>query len=258
MNGNIGSIEIKPDQMHLINSCLILIFIPLYEVLFYPVLKRFGLKTPLQKMTFGGILAGIAFVIAALVEICLLVPSYAEIPKHGEAQLRIINGINCNVTFSTNIYKHDDFVLEPFAKFEAKNVYATNYNYTVKGCGSETQSVFHLNKNSGHLVFLTKDDEGQFVITNYDDPPQPSKNNHPILRILVSGSNKVSRLSLLDGEGTLRWLQSRDKGDLMSLTSGDFKLLQDHTKIGSNISLKKGGVYTLLMIDSDEDSEVVS
>lgn len=72
MNGSLGAIDLKPDQMHLINAALILLFIPLYQVLFYPILDKLGLSTPLRRMTFGGVLAGISFLLAALVDSVLL------------------------------------------------------------------------------------------------------------------------------------------------------------------------------------------
>jgi dipeptide/tripeptide permease len=53
MNGDIGIYVIKPDQMQVINPLLILIFIPLYEVAFYPLLNLIGIRRPLQKITAG-------------------------------------------------------------------------------------------------------------------------------------------------------------------------------------------------------------
>lgn len=68
MNGDIGFYHLKPDQMQMINPLLILFFIPLFEAVIYPFLKRFGLRQPLQKMVIGGILTAIAFVLAGLVQ----------------------------------------------------------------------------------------------------------------------------------------------------------------------------------------------
>ncbi|KAG5684399.1 hypothetical protein PVAND_013634 [Polypedilum vanderplanki] len=51
MDGDIGFYTIKPDQMQVVNPLLILIFIPLYEVAFYPLLNLIGIRRPLQKIT---------------------------------------------------------------------------------------------------------------------------------------------------------------------------------------------------------------
>jgi solute carrier family 15 (oligopeptide transporter), member 1 len=86
MDGNIGFYEIKPDQMQVVNPFLILAFIPLYEAVFYPLLSKIGIRRPLQKITLGGIMAGIAFVLSALVEI-QLAKTYPVIPSAGKIKL---------------------------------------------------------------------------------------------------------------------------------------------------------------------------
>lgn len=59
---------IKPDQMQILNPMLILIFIPLFETVVYPVLQNMGIKRPLQKIGLGGFLTAVAFLISAIVE----------------------------------------------------------------------------------------------------------------------------------------------------------------------------------------------
>ncbi|GAB0094458.1 peptide transporter family 1-like [Sergentomyia squamirostris] len=86
MNGTIGSINIKPDQMQVINPLLILAFIPLFNYIIYPVLSKIGIKRPLQKLTIGGILAAVAFMISGCIELKL--ESLDPVaPKVGQAEL---------------------------------------------------------------------------------------------------------------------------------------------------------------------------
>lgn len=68
MNGDIGFYMLKPDQMQMINPLLVVVMIPLFEAYLYPALKRFGITTPLRRITLGGILAAISFFISAIVE----------------------------------------------------------------------------------------------------------------------------------------------------------------------------------------------
>lgn len=68
MNGNLGFYTILPDQMHTLNSILILILIPLFDYILYPLLSKIGLRRPLQKLTVSGFLAAIAILISAFVE----------------------------------------------------------------------------------------------------------------------------------------------------------------------------------------------
>lgn len=99
MNGDIGFYTIKPDQMIIFNSVFSLLLVPAYERVFYPLLAKVGIKTPLQKMTGGLICAAAAFVIAALIEIQIeknfihilwLVPQYFVLCM-GEIMLYIQN-----------------------------------------------------------------------------------------------------------------------------------------------------------------------
>lgn len=68
MDGRIFGYTIKPDQMQAVNPLLILAFIPIFEVVIYPMLKFVGIKRPLQKLVIGGFLAAIAFICSAIVE----------------------------------------------------------------------------------------------------------------------------------------------------------------------------------------------
>jgi len=43
-------------------------------VLFYPLLSKIGVRRPLQKLTLGGILAGVAFLCSGIVELQLEKP----------------------------------------------------------------------------------------------------------------------------------------------------------------------------------------
>lgn len=72
MRGDIGFYTILPDQMQVVNPLLILAFIPLFDTCIYPLLNKCKvLRTPLQRLTMGGILAAVAFILSAMVELQL-------------------------------------------------------------------------------------------------------------------------------------------------------------------------------------------
>lgn len=68
MNGDLGWYTINPDQMVMSTTLFIIILIPVFERVVYPILAVVGIKSPLQKMTLGFISSGFAFVMAAIVE----------------------------------------------------------------------------------------------------------------------------------------------------------------------------------------------
>lgn len=71
LNGNLGIINVKPDQMFAFSSFVGLLFIPLNDLYFYRWLCKIGIKTPLQRITFGGTLAAISFIFSGCIELYL-------------------------------------------------------------------------------------------------------------------------------------------------------------------------------------------
>lgn len=71
MDGSInGWFTVQPDQMQTINPVLCLIFIPIFESAIYPFFHKIRLiRTPLQKLSWGGILAAVAFLISGFLEL---------------------------------------------------------------------------------------------------------------------------------------------------------------------------------------------
>lgn len=69
LDGRIGSFVVKPDQMQAVNPILIIILIPLFDFVVYPLCAKINLfKRLLQRMVAGMILACIAFLISALLQ----------------------------------------------------------------------------------------------------------------------------------------------------------------------------------------------
>lgn len=71
LNGNLGIFHVKPDQMFAFSSFVGLLFIPLNDLYFYRWLAKIGIKTPLQRITFGGTLAAVSFILSGCIELYL-------------------------------------------------------------------------------------------------------------------------------------------------------------------------------------------
>ncbi|GLD66245.1 dedicator of cytokinesis protein 9 isoform X2, partial [Lates japonicus] len=98
MDGNFGALVIQPDQMQTVNPILILTLVPVMDSLIYPLIKKCGLNfTPLKRMTVGMLLAAIAFVCAALVQIQIdkTLPTF---PSTSQSQLKLLNMGSNSVT----------------------------------------------------------------------------------------------------------------------------------------------------------------
>ena len=71
MNGDLGGWVVKPEQMQIVNPIFTILFIPLFGRIIYPLFKKCGLLTPLQRIGSGLIFCGIAFIISGFVEMNL-------------------------------------------------------------------------------------------------------------------------------------------------------------------------------------------
>ncbi|MEC7567170.1 MAG: POT family MFS transporter [Planctomycetota bacterium] len=71
MESNLWGFEILPSQMQAINPILVLLYIPLFTYVGYPLINRIFKLTPLRKMGCGFFLTAIAFSVSALIEMSL-------------------------------------------------------------------------------------------------------------------------------------------------------------------------------------------
>uniref|UniRef100_A0A8D0CA06 Solute carrier family 15 member 1 n=1 Tax=Salvator merianae TaxID=96440 RepID=A0A8D0CA06_SALMN len=74
-----------------VNPILIIIMVPVVDAVLYPLIKKCHINfTPLRKMTVGMLLAALAFVAAALVQI-QIDKTLPVFPMDGESQIKVIN-----------------------------------------------------------------------------------------------------------------------------------------------------------------------
>ncbi|TRY69566.1 hypothetical protein TCAL_07633 [Tigriopus californicus] len=115
MDGSIGGVVILPDQMQVINAVLILIFIPIFDKIIYPLFARCNmLKSPLQKIVTGGCLLAVAFVISGVVEL-ILEKTYPVPPTSEFSRLAFHNGLpeNCLLQFDLQQVGKDEPIQFP-------------------------------------------------------------------------------------------------------------------------------------------------
>lgn len=92
------SFAIKPDQMQMLNPLLILLFVPVFDLIIYPLVAFCRIKiTPLRKMSGGMVVAALAFAVATLVEVNV-VKSVVDPAPAGRCLLQVYNVAGDNVT----------------------------------------------------------------------------------------------------------------------------------------------------------------
>jgi solute carrier family 15 (oligopeptide transporter), member 1 len=260
MSGDIGFMEIKPDQMQVINPLLILVFIPLYEVLFYPLLSLIGVRRPLQKLTIGGILAGVAFVISAIVEINLE-NTYPVLPQSNEGQFRIFNGKSCDYSFTSNITEIPTFSLRANQLFEEKFIKVdgekgTSFQVTVASatpasCQADIGAVktFNLPEKSARSFFMfgeSIESANQVNSTMFEDSAEKSRNGRPLLRVLAN-IHSNSQIKLMDSKDNLRYNETKEFIGQDDYPASTYKVFIGDREILTEMEMKLGGVYTLII-----------
>ncbi|KFD55660.1 POT family protein [Trichuris suis] len=102
MNGHVGSFTLLPDQLSAVNPLLIILLVPLFEGIVYPVLNKRGfLKAPLRRMLYGLLLAIVAAAMAGVVQ--LFVKRDLALPaENGNKQVLMYNQNECSMELMIN------------------------------------------------------------------------------------------------------------------------------------------------------------
>ncbi|KAL0963998.1 hypothetical protein UPYG_G00316280 [Umbra pygmaea] len=92
MNMAFGStFVLKPDQMQMLNALMILLFVPIFDMVVYPLVGKCRINlTPLKKMAAGMIFAALAFGAATLVEVNVT-KTVVEPAPAGQCLLQVYN-----------------------------------------------------------------------------------------------------------------------------------------------------------------------
>ncbi|XP_049962067.1 solute carrier family 15 member 1-like [Schistocerca serialis cubense] len=259
MNGELGTWAIKPDQMQVVNSLLILCFIPLFEIIVYPLFSKCNLlKKPLQRLGVGGVVAALSFVIAAVVEL-QLEPTYAVVPKAGEGQVRIFNTLDQAVNVTTgygsrNIAAHGAWE-ELHLGVHGESIYDVTLSY-----GSEPVNgsiTVYENQATSYVIGQVGGElEGPFR----NDQVEKSQEGDPMLRILYLFYDSLPHTITFkkgDEVGLTVSIKSEDDHTNASVSAsiedGSYDVYLDNNKVDS-VQLKFGGVYNYVLVKTAEST----
>lgn len=236
---------------------LILIFIPLYEVLFYPLLRLVGLRRPLQKLTLGGIFDGVSFVVSAIVEINLA-KTYPVIPGIGEGQIRIFNGKSCDYTMTTTVPGYETISLGALKYLEAKDIKVNGplpmaFSYfitqaTPAACQGDVgfNSILYVEEETAKSIFFNGATSTRVTAQHYEDNVQKSRRGWPFIRILAN-IHSNSKVTLLEKGTNERYNETREHIEQVDVPDGSYEVFVGTQSILKDMELKVGGVYTLLI-----------
>ncbi|KAF7989211.1 hypothetical protein HCN44_007741 [Aphidius gifuensis] len=230
MDCQIGSFRLGADQMQIMDPILLVCFIAIFQTFIYPMFAKVRLlDTPLKKMTTGGFLAAVAFLISAVVQF-QLDTTYPAVPSTGFGQLRI-------KTF--------------------------NYTANFESCGNPRTSSGKVDAIEGQALSYVI--EPNNYLYKYNDNVKKTKNSSPAMRVLVYNSKNDSSTNVTmykNGRsvhdfkinGTLAETAPAQVSQINEFEAGTYQVYVNGQMLTNEIIMKTGGVYTLI-VDIAHDSK---
>ncbi|CAH1284894.1 unnamed protein product [Diabrotica balteata] len=256
MDGNIGFYTILPDHMQIVNPLLILAFIPLFTYYVYPLLGKCNLlKTSLQRIACGGLLAAVAFAVSAFVMIAIE-KNDPVLPSAGFIQLRAYNPSSCTMSVSTDISEIKPFTLDPTSSYMnryiewsgSKSVTFT-FKSNTKECPDGVQ-IISLEEKNAYGIFI----QSNGTIRFYEDDVAKSKTGFPLVRTLpytdIDVTYTLKKKSININSGNISAKEFFSPG-LWSVEVGEKQL--DKT-----LHLELGGIYAVMLNEKQMDYAIVT
>ncbi|XP_060881266.1 peptide transporter family 2-like isoform X2 [Metopolophium dirhodum] len=273
MDGKFDGIswDIKPDQMQTIHPLLALLLIFSLDRVLYPILAKFGIRQPLQKLMFGTSMAALAFLLTAVLQYKIFGDS-TVIPTT-EGQFVVYNGFDCNArVLSSSLQLVGNNDIDPLGS--AKFKYTPNSDEGViniklklnESCDAYVNydtldTNVTVSRGESISYFLTSSSINKEVhlrrIDHYDDFTK-SKNGHPSLRIIVDDDIEMDgSLMLVNAQkNQLSYnISSFTNENFIQVAFGNYNLVHGEGRISSNINLIPATIYTLVIRRNDGDSQ---
>ncbi|KAM6978791.1 solute carrier family 15 member 2 [Tautogolabrus adspersus] len=248
------SFVIKPDQMQMLNALMILLFVPIFDLILYPLVGLCRIKiTPLRKMAVGMIIAALAFGAATVVEVNVVETVVTPAPA-GKCLLQAYNlaGGDVNVTVgSNNPFPAPIRHLQDPPQYETVTLGETSKNLTIQvtfnGETSECLQKFEEKKAYSLIV--------DSVITGIqcklvEDNIQKSDDGNPFLRFLNKGPDAITILvgdvEFFVPSGVMSLNKSVSRGEYPHVTCTLASGTCPHLNLGL---LDFGASYTVILME---------
>lgn len=268
MNGQLGKFAIQPDQMQALNPILILLFIPIFETIIYPL---FGmchlLKRPLQRMVIGMVLAGLSFVVAGFIE--LKVQSSQQKLNSGESKLFLFNGAETPFSYKLMQYNGLEIANDSLNVGESTvlPIESGNFNLTlVSQMGGNHMYSFEANEFNVSQLFVSSINETNLVVLQREFTENlPSGGNSSIMifnlitnqdfSIIIEREGGADINECNTGYLNISLLKYGEASEPENITIGryEYKIIfqQEIFNESFNENFKSGAIYAVIFYDTD-------
>ncbi|KAM5288071.1 solute carrier family 15 member 1 [Ctenodactylus gundi] len=214
MTGKIGAVEIQPDQMQTVNAILIVIMVPIFDAVIYPLIAKCGFNfTSLKRMTVGMLLASLAFVVAAIVqvEIDKTLPVFPE-ANHVQVKVLNIGNVNMTVSFPGETVTVDQMSSTPgFLTFNEGELTSIN----ISSVGSVVTAVApNFGPGHRHTLLVWAPSNSRVVMDGLNKKPEKGENGIRFVNTL----NEAINITI--GEKVYENITSHNASEYQFFTSG--------------------------------------
>ncbi|GFV50142.1 solute carrier family 15 member 2 [Trichonephila clavipes] len=184
MDTEVRGYFINPEHMQLLNPLLVIMMIPLFDWVIYPLLNKFSIcETPLQRMTVGGLLSALAFMIAAGVEMTI-VKEMPELPMESQSRMHVINNSPCHLQMKSPIVSN----LTAFGQvtLDVLRAQVTTWRFIPGECSATSSHEIPINASETFLAMMVTIVEDELQIIYSNDSHSKLINGNPRMRLLFS------------------------------------------------------------------------
>jgi len=275
MNGIVGGSTIKPDQMQVANPLMILLLIPLFDKVIYPLFAKFGLlKKPLQRMTVGGLLTAGSFFVSGFLELNLQ-PTYAKMPALLESHVFVVNSLPCNISvqLDRNGHTHDFMVpsLESFVKDqidpEVYNVKVMTEASCMPGKLSSYESTTKITLTgqnvSSLLISMQEGSLYPIPLTKVEEPHKAEGSAAGRIRVIkhMDFEAAAGMLTLNRDDEIMYNVTFETDGEevhqseYMKVELGNYSVVLEDKSVG-DVYIDQGGVYNILLTKNPVTNDI--
>uniref|UniRef100_I3KK53 Solute carrier family 15 member 2 n=1 Tax=Oreochromis niloticus TaxID=8128 RepID=I3KK53_ORENI len=178
---------VRPYLREMLNALLILVFVPIFDLIIYPLVRLCGLKiTPLRKMAMGMVFAALAFGAATLVEVNVVKTVVNPAPA-GKCLLQVVNLAKEDVSLKapgTDLFLQSIKYLEDPPGYETVPLSNGELNLEVTGVNGATFSATQkVEEKKAYSVIIYPDADG-ITYTLVEDHITKNEDGNPLLRFL--------------------------------------------------------------------------
>ncbi|XP_050534146.1 peptide transporter family 1-like isoform X2 [Daktulosphaira vitifoliae] len=272
MNGKIDNLNwvMKPDQLQTVVPFFALVFLLTFDYSLYPILKKLGIKKPLQRIIFSYFLASIAFIVTAILQWHIFGETTVISPNEG--LVKIYNGFDCNATISSmkilNITSKSLDVTD-IKYLPILDVTADDYTLSFDpSCSPLKDRKIKTNitilKGKSISYFLTRNFEENVVLLRVNKESDnffKPKNGNPQLRILTSENihnNETFEIVYADKDNmkTTYSLSMYLNGFFRGVNLGNYKLLHNGKSLNESLNFTPTTIYTLIVQRNDDKMNI--